>query len=150
MLCVCLCILNGFCVCLCILNVFGCFERGIGLQVRLHVYFLFVCLQFRLIFCLSFFSYISSSIFPLFLFCLFCFTYIILHRNSHIPIYINIYKYMFWFTTKHSYLDHFADVCVCACVCLCVGTECWSRLLSKSFSAAPSSFSFCILLFRDR
>ena len=41
-----------------------------------------------------------------------------------------MYKYMFWFITKHSYLDHFAEVCVCvcvrACVCVFVSTECWS------------------------
>ena len=33
---------------------------------------------------------------------------------------------MFWFTTKHSYLDHFADVCVRVCV------VCGHRVLVKT------------------
>ena len=33
---------------------------------------------------------------------------------------------MFWFTTKHSYLDHFAGVCACVCCvwALSVGQDC--------------------------
>ena len=47
----------------------------------------FVCLfAIPFDFCLSFFLIFLLLFFPLFLFCLFCFTYIILHRNSHIPI----------------------------------------------------------------